>query len=431
MILSIKELAKHHIIRNVFVVATGTAGAQAITMAFAPIVTRLYGPEAFGILGAFTAVLAIVTPIAALTYPVAIVLPKTNDDAKGIAKLSAGLAFIVALLIAVMTLLFGSTLADLLNLHDISGFLIFIPIAMFFSALQQIIQQWLIRQQQFKVTARVAVSQSLILNSLKVVIGFAFPTGLVLVTLTTLSNAFYATQLWLGSKRWLYDKAQIDTPINTSVSLRQLAYQHRDFPLFRAPQVLVNALTGSAPILVLAMFFDAKTVGYFTLSNAVLAAPAVLIGKSVGSVFYPNIVENIHAGKKGLPLLIKAIFVLAFIGFIPFSLIFLFAEELFSVVFGSQWVDSGSFASILTISVFLGVVHRPCESVMYAYRLTRQYFFIELVFTLMMIVLMLYLGMAGLSAYWIVLSYMLVKSLYYSFLMVFCVVSLRNIQFKQ
>jgi len=42
-------------VRNVAIVATGTAGAQAITMAFSPINTRLYGPEAFGILGTFTA----------------------------------------------------------------------------------------------------------------------------------------------------------------------------------------------------------------------------------------------------------------------------------------------------------------------------------------------------------------------------------------
>lgn len=70
------------------VVATGTAGAQAITMGFAPIITRLYGPEAFGLLGTFSAILAVLTPMAALTYPIAIVLPKDHADAKGLAKLS-------------------------------------------------------------------------------------------------------------------------------------------------------------------------------------------------------------------------------------------------------------------------------------------------------------------------------------------------------
>jgi O-antigen/teichoic acid export membrane protein len=66
------------LVRNVTIVASGTAGAQVITMAFAPLITRLYGPEAFGLLGTFVAILGIVTPLAALTYPIAIVLPKSD-----------------------------------------------------------------------------------------------------------------------------------------------------------------------------------------------------------------------------------------------------------------------------------------------------------------------------------------------------------------
>jgi hypothetical protein len=43
----ISRTYKSKFVRNVAVVASGTAGAQAITMAFSPIITRLYGPEAF------------------------------------------------------------------------------------------------------------------------------------------------------------------------------------------------------------------------------------------------------------------------------------------------------------------------------------------------------------------------------------------------
>jgi len=96
-----KRLLSSRFAKNVALVATGTAGAQAITMAFSPAITRLYGPEAFGLLGTFTATLAIVTPIAALTYPIAIVLPKKDDDARGIAKLSVLLAFFISLAVAV------------------------------------------------------------------------------------------------------------------------------------------------------------------------------------------------------------------------------------------------------------------------------------------------------------------------------------------
>src|SRR5690625_2931605 len=151
-----KRLFNSRFARNVALVATGTAGAQAITMAFSPVITRLYGPEAFGLLGTFAATLAIVTPIAALTYPIAIVLPKKDDDARGIAKLSLLLAFFISLTVAVILLFGDQAIARLLNLQSIAPYLLLIPLAMFLNSLQQIMQQWLIRKKQFKVSARIA-----------------------------------------------------------------------------------------------------------------------------------------------------------------------------------------------------------------------------------------------------------------------------------
>jgi O-antigen/teichoic acid export membrane protein len=98
----ISRTYKSKFVRNVAVVASGTAGAQAITMAFSPIITRLYGPEAFGLLGTFMAIVAVVTPLAALSYPIAIVLPKEDIDARGIAKLSAYIAVCIAALVLLL-----------------------------------------------------------------------------------------------------------------------------------------------------------------------------------------------------------------------------------------------------------------------------------------------------------------------------------------
>ncbi|MEI8616628.1 oligosaccharide flippase family protein [Pseudoalteromonas sp. B193] len=81
-----KKFATNSFVRSVIMVVSGAAGAQLLTMLFAPIITRFYGAEAFGLLGTFTAVLAILVPIAALAYPIAIVLPKNDDDAESNSK---------------------------------------------------------------------------------------------------------------------------------------------------------------------------------------------------------------------------------------------------------------------------------------------------------------------------------------------------------
>ena len=72
-----KILFKSPFVRNVIILSSGTAGAQIIAILLSPIITRLYGPEAYGLMGTFNAMISIITPVVALTYPIAIVIAKT------------------------------------------------------------------------------------------------------------------------------------------------------------------------------------------------------------------------------------------------------------------------------------------------------------------------------------------------------------------
>ena len=136
------ELSRRPFVRNVLAVVTGTATAQAITIAFAPVITRLYGPESFGQLGAFMALLNVLAPIAALTYPIAIVLPKKDEDALAIAKLSVLLALSVTVLVALALFFSAEQLAGSLGLQAIADFLMLIPVAMFFAACMQLLARY-------------------------------------------------------------------------------------------------------------------------------------------------------------------------------------------------------------------------------------------------------------------------------------------------
>ena len=98
-------------------VATGNAGAQTIAVAFAPIITRLYGPEAFGMLGMFVAMVGLLTPVAALAYPMAIVLPKEDSEAKGIAQVSVYTTLGVSALVALMLLIGQDLIVELFKIQ--------------------------------------------------------------------------------------------------------------------------------------------------------------------------------------------------------------------------------------------------------------------------------------------------------------------------
>lgn len=325
-------------------------------MAFAPVITRLYGPEAFGMLGTFMAVLAVLTPVAALTYPIAIVLPKSDADAKILAKLSAVLALAVALITALVLLVGGDWIAQALSLEAIAGFLLLIPVAMVFSAYQQILTQWLIRKKQFKITARVAVFQALTVNSAKAGVGWFHPVGAVLIVIATIGQAIHAALLWSGIRGRETAHPNQDESTGT---VRELAKRHRDFPIYRAPQVALNALSQSLPILMLASFFGPAAAGFYTLGRTVMGVPSGLIGKSVSDVFYPRISEARHNKENVSRLIIKATLLLAALGATPYLAVVFLGPVMFGFVFGEEWTRTGEFASWLAIWFFFGFINRP------------------------------------------------------------------------
>lgn len=424
-----KRLTKSKFVRNVAIVATGTAGAQAITMAFAPIITRLYGPEAFGLLGTFMAILAIAMPIAALTYPIAIVLPKPDRDALGLAKLSALLAFFMASLLAVIILIFGDSLAALLSLESIAEFLLLVPIAMLFSAFYQILQQWLIRKKQFKITARIDVIQALTLNSAKVGIGWFQPEGIALITIATLGHALHALLLWLGMRKQPVALAEANEREDVS-SIKELACRHKDFPYFRAPQVAINSFSQSLPILMLASFFGPAAAGFYYLGRTVMSVPTTLIGKSVGDVFYPRITEAVHHKENLFSLILKATLALASVGFVPFVLVIAFGPWLFSFVFGAEWVTAGEYARWLALWMYFGFLNRPTVAAIAA--LGIQGFFLAYeVMSVLLRALALYIGFTVYSSDLMAVCLFSIAGVFLNLLLIFYVMKkCRRISFE-
>jgi O-antigen/teichoic acid export membrane protein len=354
----IKRLAKGRFVRNVAVVTTGAATAQVITIAFAPIITRLYGPEAFGLLGTFMTLVGVLTTIAALSYPIAIVLPKEDSDARGLAQLSVYISLVVAALVAVALLVGGDRLLNLLGAQAIAAFILLIPLNILFAAWLQVAQQWLIRKKQFKVKAKVAVAQAMILNTAKSGIGLFAPLAAVLIVLTTIGGALHAAMLSWGARVGKDDANGKKTP-NKQTPLIELAKQYYDFPLYRAPQVFINSISRSLPVLMLAALFGPASAGFYVLGRRVLGLPSQLISMSVYEVFYPRITAALHNGENLTRLILKSTVALAGLGVVPFGIIVVFGPWLFGLIFGEQWVMAGEYSRWLAIFSFFLFINRP------------------------------------------------------------------------
>jgi O-antigen/teichoic acid export membrane protein len=353
------KLSKQPFIRNVFIMATGTATAQLIAVVLSPIITRLYGPEAYGIMGVFISIIAIITPIAALTYPIAIVLPKNDSEAKGLIRLSLYITSLIAIVLTLILLLFDNKLIELFQIDDVASFLYLIPLVVIFSGYLQVLQQWLIRTKQFSITAKVSFLHALIFHGSMVAVGIFNPVATVLVVMTTLSNGIKAFMLFIFTRLSNYQHFSIREKKGEKIPLIKIAEKYNDFPKYRAPEVLINAASQSLPILLLTIFFGPASAGFYSIGRTVLGAPSQLIGLSVGDVFYPKINQAANDGKELSSLIRKATVILGLIGVIPFGTVIVFGPWLFSFVFGENWLIAGEYARWIAIWSFFVFINIP------------------------------------------------------------------------
>lgn len=345
------------------VVAGGAAGAQVITMAFSPLITRLYGPEAFGLAGAFVAIVSVIAPTVAMAYPIAIVLPKEETDAVDLIRLSFYIAVAVSALAFLVFGLMGETVLKIVALEQLAPFALLIPVVLFISAWIQIAQYFLVRHNAFRITARITVLQTLIINSAKAVLGAFFPFGAVLIGLQAAGSALNGTLLTVAaSKLWRTNSKSTrpgqDAPGEKTDNLLSQAKKYKDFPLFRAPQNLINAVSQSLPIVILAALFGPAAAGFYALGRTVLGLPSSLVAQAVGTVFYSRISEAGNSGEKKYPLILKATLGLAAVGAVPFAVIFFFGPWLFEFVFGVGWAGAGVYASWLSLMYFFNFTNR-------------------------------------------------------------------------
>lgn len=363
---------KSDFLKNVATVATGIASAQAVGFAFTPLITRLYGPEAYGLQGVFLSVTTLLETAAALSYPMAIILPRSDTRALALVRLSLCVGAIVCLITGAVFAIAGDRALSALNAERIAALAMLVPVAMFLSVVTNVQGNWLIRKKAFALTAKCSVYTALVLNLTKVVMGFVSPTAAVLITSNLFGLAFgvLLTHIgWRHAKRTLADVQPSDEDPKEATSLLATAVAHRDFPLLRTPQHLISAFSYTLPTLLLATYFGAGAAGQYSLTLAVLTKPAALIGQSVVSVFSPRINEALHKGENARRLIVKATLGLAATMSVPVLTLVIAAPPLFGLVFGEKWVVAGEYARWLSGWVFFQCISRPTLSAIPALRL--------------------------------------------------------------
>lgn len=341
-----RRLRSSPLLRNILAVASGAAAGQAVTFAFSPLITRIYSPEVFGLQGVFLSLISILSPVIALRYPMAIITAENETDAGRMARLSLVVAFAISCLLGLVLLVAQGPVLQLVGAEALGALIWLLPVALFCVALQDIANFQAARADQFRLVGVVTVAQAFLTNLARVLGGLVAPVAGMLVAVTSITPSVQAALLTIGDRR-----PRQPRPTLTRSDAVELLRRHRDFPLYRVPTDVLNALAQTSPVFILSILYSSSVVGYYVLARSVVNLPLAVIGGAVGNVYYSRFAASAREGAILFPLVLKGtLFHMLLVG-VPLLLAALLFPPMFSVIFGEIWRPAGEYAQWMVLWV--------------------------------------------------------------------------------
>lgn len=344
---------------DVLKLVSGTTVAQLLGILAAPVLTRFYTPEAFGLVAVFTSITSIIGVIACLRYELAIMLPESDEEAANLLGVSLMFAVLLSLLTVPIVWWGGDVLAGWLNAPNLTPYLWLAPLAVLFAGVFTALNYWNSRTKRFGRLSIARVTASVATTTAQLEAGFSgFAAGGTLIGASVGGNML-ATSV-LGGQIWRDDRKVFLGSIRWREMIQGIK-RYRKFPLFSTWSALLNTISIQLPALLLSTFFSPLSVGLYALGYRLLNVPMSLIGSAIGQVFYQR--ASVAKAEQGLGSVVKTTSdQLIKLGVFPFLLLMAIGPDFFVTVFGSHWLDAGVYIQILAPWLFFVFVGSPIST---------------------------------------------------------------------
>lgn len=360
-------------ISNLFKLTSGTLIAQVAAVLLIPVVTRIYAPEFFGVNQLFLSMAMVITVVSCLSYHFAIMVTEEDEDSVNVLVLCIALILGSSTLIGFVFAGFGDWFGSLLNTPAIADYLILVPFFVTFSSLSVVMNEWLSRKVRYGPIARGTVINSVSTRFFQIGSGLIYASPLGLILGSVVGAALANLPLLRAVKE--------DAPLLKSVTpgrMKDLARRYSQFSVYASLGSLANSASWELPAFMLAYFFNPVIVGFYALAIMAVRLPMMLVGTSVTQVFFQKASEErIQTG--GVQNVVREVHTrLISVGIFPFVIFAILAEDLFTFVFGANWLTAGTYAMVLTPWLFTVFAVSPISSLFGVLDRQRTFFLFEI-----------------------------------------------------
>jgi len=354
-----RRKARHSAGSDVLRLASGITVAQILGLLMAPVYSRLFDAEAFGLSALFASVTIVLGAAVCLGYQTAIMLPDNDREAGHLLLDCLLLSMLVGLLVwgvapALLRSLRGRQDTDLPTmLAGAWGLVVGI------TGVVQSFRVWNNRLDRMRPLAWAPIAWALALAAFRLIgAGVGWDGGQVLIlsqVVAKSANALVQVGFGLSAAIVHWRKATL------SDLWRPLRRWSR-FPRYALWGELLNSVSRQVPVFLLTWDFGAETVGLYAMAYRVVGFPGVLLRAAIGQVFLRRATEAHREGNLGslTARTLEHLVVLGSMGFVAGACV---GDVAFGIVFGPDWVPAGRMAQLICLSQWATFLAAPLVNV--------------------------------------------------------------------
>ncbi len=375
---------------NILSVFTGATIAQFIPLVTAPILTRIYEPTDYGILGILMSISGLAGVFSTMGYSNAIIIAKTEEETKKLVGLCLKNLLIATIVCLIVIVIFINFIANIFNIENHSEMLYSVPISLLLSGIGSIFGLFATRYRYFKMIAANKVISAIIGAVCSIFIGLLYKNviGLIIGFLVSQCASSLVLLYFLNKKHQIpsvFEFLKQHTKI--------VATNFNNFPKYVLPSDFINSFSNLLPMFILSSYAVSPNlaVGYYNMSNRILGLPIGLISNSIGDVFKQRAASDYNEFGSCRPIFIKTFKALLTSSIIPFAILIIFGADIFALAFGEKWRGAGEYSQILGVMFFFRFTVSPLSYVFYVANKQKFDFYLHLLFIVIGYV-SLYLG---------------------------------------
>ena len=341
-------------LRNFLKIFSGAVFVQTLALALSPLYARLFTPEDFGLAALYLSIFSVVSVLATARYEQAIMLPRSDMDARALFWLVQILAMGFSLIVLIVVAVFGSPIAAISGNARLEFWLWILPFGIVLYGISQSCMYYANRTKQFGIITQSTIVQGVTLNGVRVISGFLRTPVNGLLIGQIVAQIFATLHI-----AWRNRKLLAGIGDTSLVSVISQAKVYVAYPKYNMLLNFTNNLSGALPVLLFTRGFSAEAAGLFAFGYTFIFKPLTIFSQSLSQVLSQQIIEHHNQGKPILVALQKLLKRQFWVGVIPFILLAILAPTLFKWFFPQAFHLAGVYIQVLTPWFFMVYLTSP------------------------------------------------------------------------